>query len=231
MKSEEDFIYYITSSLTLLFMMTILFGVVTSTFEIGRLGQILPDPFPVFIGLLVLFALFMTSAFILTWERRAEITTKSRPTGPLDIEGLSNSPERFFRDEIWENLPQKPKQDIQEALISLDSGAPTASVLMGVKATEYALVEWYELETGRKGEAVQWFEIIRWLERDPNFTDDESIINRVNRLRKLRNQAAHPREQITVEEAQEILLDVREIISFVYSRVDSVQTRLSDFKE
>lgn len=230
-ETETDLIQVITASLSALFMMTILFGVVTSTFELRIINSLLPNLFSLFIGLLVIFSIFVTAAFIVTWERRAEITSESGSEGLLNIDELSKSPGKFFRGDIWENLPKKPKQDIEEALIALNSGAPTASVLMGIKATEYALVEWYEIETGRKGEPVHWVEIYRWLERDPQFSSEDDIVKRVQRLREIRNEAAHPGKAISKREAQEVLLDVREVISRVYSRIDSVQMRLTDFTE
>lgn len=78
-------------------------------------------------------------------EQRMPVLNKSL----LDLEGLLESPNKFFKEDVWDWLDERPRKDLKEACRTLAIDSPTASVMLALRAVEYCLRKWYEKKTGK----------------------------------------------------------------------------------
>ena len=108
------------------------------------------------------------------------------------------------------------REDLEESLKCLRFGAPTASVMVGLRAVEGWLRElYYHLtqQTTKKG----WFELIKEIQRllDEKGITTEPVAGFLNYVRDVRNTADHPDKTFSQVEAEQVFVagttDIREL--------------------
>lgn len=140
----------------------------------------------------------------------------------LDIPGLLKSPEELFGDErVWEDLPERPKEDLVQSMLSLGVRAPTGSIFLSLRAVEDRLREWYESETGRDIESRTFGQVIGELDDHYDEQDRPKILSHLQYLKEQRNEVAHPDKSPELREAESTLVNVRETIM-------NIEQQLSD---
>lgn len=152
--------------------------------------------------------------------------------GFLDTSTLNEYPEYLFPDEVWNDLPQRPKNDVREGLKALDSGAWTASVIMFIRATEFMLSEWYQMQSPGNEEDIHWISIqrrIQTLAQDQGRTD---LSDEISEFRQIRNSVVHPESDLSEKDAHEKVLKLRDLLIEIDELIgESHQLRLNDFDE
>ncbi|MBA7668188.1 hypothetical protein ES703_76297 [subsurface metagenome] len=99
------------------------------------------------------------------------------------------------------------RQDLEESLKCLRFGAPTAGVMVGLRAVEGRLRElYYHLteQTTKKG----WFELIKEIQRllDEKGIAAEPVAGFLNYVRNVRNTADHPDKTFSQVEAEQVFV-------------------------
>ena len=217
--------------LSVVFMTIVIAGVLFSTLEIDLFGAFSNELSTLFIGMIGLFSIFVIVSTFLNYQTRSEDLYDTEE-GMLNLDSLQDSPELLFEEEVWESLPDKPKNYIREATVSLSNGAYSAGTLVAIKAAEYAILEWLRSRTGRQIDHANWRYINFIVEKTPvGSNEEEKIIESIKELRDRRNSAAHATTPISRREAEQTLVKIKDLIETIYLSIDTYQARLSDFSE
>ncbi len=147
-----------------------------------------------------------------------EITTRDfaelRPAaGVLDYHKLPSDLLDSLLGSAALSLPHLVRHDLEEAVICLRFGAPTASVMVGLRAVEGFLRELYKILTGqttRKG----WAELLKEVRQT---LADRGLVNApvigyLDYIRDVRNTADHPDMTFNQTEAEQALIQATNAI-------------------
>jgi hypothetical protein len=151
-------------------------------------------------------------------EKRIAISSR----GLFDVEKAMESPSDLFEREVWEWLPELPRNDISEACRCLAIESPTAATFLSLRAVEDCLRIWYQHESGGKVDETAWGGILRKLKQE--FGDGNSkppVLTNLDYLRMKRNEVNHPDKSPSWSEAEATLYIVRNTITEIYEEVDS----------
>lgn len=131
-----------------------------------------------------------------------------RPTsGVLDYQKLPSQVLDGLLGEVTYLIPVIVKQDLEEAIKCLKFGAPTASVMVGLRAVEGWLRELYSDLTGkttRKG----WAELLKEIQNllSEKGVAIEPVIGFLNYVKDVRNTADHPDKTFSQVEAEQVFM-------------------------
>lgn len=172
---------------------------------------------------------------IVAWEHllRADLEREQRvpagDTGLLEVEGLLNSPEKLFSNEVWRWLDTGPKSDIREACVTLSVDCPTSSVILSLRALEHCLRVWYNEEMEEELQRG-WGKVIGQL-IDEFLSDSSSndvmeqlgelppVLSNIYYLKEKRNEVNHPEKSPNSQEARRTLMIVAATITDIHREI------------
>lgn len=99
--------------------------------------------------------------------------------------------------------------DLEEAIRCLSYGAPTASVMIGLRAVEGMVRELHRIITGKKSTKA-WAQLLAEVEGDLKMKGEQPplLLGYLDYIRDVRNKADHPDKMFTVKEAEQIFMHV-----------------------
>jgi len=149
-------------------------------------------------------------------EKRVSISNE----GLFDSErAMENTQELFSNEDVWNELPNQTKNDLQEACRALAFDCLTSAVIMTLRAVEEQLQAWYKKETGRNIEERTFGQVLS--ELDDSFSGDRPpILSHLDYLKERRNQVAHPERSPDKQEAESTIVMVRETITSIHKKVN-----------
>ena len=135
------------------------------------------------------------------------------PKAGYDINILLESPERLFPPDLLKKVPQAA-HDVREAARCLAFEVPTATGFHAFRAVEAVLREYYSHVTGGAAPPkVRSMRVYTRAIRDCR-AGDEKVLSALDHLANLhRNPLSHPEDNLTLDEAIDILGLARSIIS------------------
>lgn len=131
-----------------------------------------------------------------------------RPTsGILDYQKPPTQVLDGLLGDVTYSIPPIVKQDLEEAIKCLRFGAPTSSVMVGLRAVEGWLRELYLNLTGkstRKG----WYELLKEIQilLNQKGVTTEPVAGFLNYIRDVRNTADHPDKVFNQVEAEQVFV-------------------------
>jgi len=131
-----------------------------------------------------------------------------RPTsGVLDYQKLPSLVLDGLLGEVTYSIPVIVRQDLEEAIKCLKFGAPTASVMVGLRAVEGWLRELYSDLTGkttRKG----WAELLKEIQSllSTKGIEPRPVVGFLDYVRDVRNTADHPDKAFSQVEAEQVFV-------------------------
>jgi hypothetical protein len=139
-----------------------------------------------------------------TWLSFDELRTTS---GVLDYQKLPSQVLDGLLGEVTYSIPQIVKQDLKEAIKCLKLGAPTASVMVGLRAVEGWLRELY-CKLTEKTTKKAWVQLIKEIQ---NLLSErgiaiEPVVGFLNYVRDVRNTADHPDKSFSQMEAEKVFI-------------------------
>lgn len=154
----------------------------------------------------------------LSKERRIPVSDISI----IDIDSILESPSALFKKGVWEWLPERPKNDIQESARSLAAGCPTASVILSLRVVEDVLREWYKQELDVNEVDQPWGPLLGDLQDEfDNRNEDPDVLSNLDYLRRKRNEVNHPTRTPSMREGATTLTMVPETIGGIYEYLDT----------
>lgn len=125
---------------------------------------------------------------------------------------LSEGLPSLLGDTAWK-VPKIVKQDLEEAIKCLSYGAPTASVMIGLRAVEGMLGEVHTSLTGDKSRKV-WKQLLEGIRQDlkTKGIENSPLFGYLDYVRDVRNKADHPDRTFTLREAEELFMHAIHII-------------------
>lgn len=141
-----------------------------------------------------------------------EITNRDfselRPTsGVLDYQKPPSAVLDGLLGEVASSLSQTVRKDMEESLMCLRFGAPTASVMLGLRAVEGWLRELYRHLTGEETKRG-WHELVREIQRllNERGVAVEPVAGFLNYVRDVRNRADHPGKAFSQVEGEQVFV-------------------------
>lgn len=128
-------------------------------------------------------------------------------SGVLDYQKLPSQVLDGLLGDVTYSIPPIVRQDLEEAIKCLRFGAPTASVMVGLRAVEGWLRELYSdltEKTTRKG----WAELLKEIQSllSEKGVAIEPVAGFLNYVRNVRNTADHPDKTFTQVEAEQVFV-------------------------
>lgn len=161
-----------------------------------------------------------------TWNRllKKELENEKRvaisSSGLFDTEEAMRNPNQLFDNgSVWQDLPDRTKDDLTEACRALAFGCTTSSVIMSLRAVESRLQKWYKSETSRSIEKRTFGQVLSELDDTYSKSDRPAILSHLDYLKERRNQVAHPNRSPGRQEAESTLIMVRETISDIHKQI------------
>lgn len=161
---------------------------------------------------------------LISWEERIrshlERETRISISNPglFDVERAMEHPEELFEPEVWAWLSDRTKDDIRQASRSLAVDAPTASVMVSLRAVENVLRTWYTQETGEELERGSWGSVLESI-LDKYGAKGPAVLTDLSYLKTRRNEVNHPERSPDWTEAEATLYRVRETINPIYNEI------------
>lgn len=105
--------------------------------------------------------------------------------------------------------PSIVTRDLSEAIRCLSCGAPTASVMMGLRAVEGMVRELHRIITGKKSTKA-WAKLLEEVEEELKNKGEQPLLllGYLDYIRDIRNKADHPDKVFTLREAEQIFMHV-----------------------
>jgi hypothetical protein len=133
----------------------------------------------------------------------------------LNMNTLEHGAQGLFQPEVWHSISRGIKEDLSSAVVCLVVGEWTPSVMIGLRACEQAVREYYEFKTGtRLNEFKGWKELLDELLMRSDIS--RALIGHLDLIREKRNDAEHPGVSFTRDSAERILIQVITTIDDVY---------------
>ena len=135
--------------------------------------------------------------------------------GDLNTDKLCKGAIYFFNSDVWKNLQEIERNDLEDCVKCLLTENWTPAGVMAMRAIESAVREYYfKLTSERK---TQWWKILDELK--DNEDADKDLVEELDYIRKhIRNPLAHPEDRIeTHTEAGKAFLHARDILTKIYS--------------
>ncbi len=129
--------------------------------------------------------------------------------GTLDYVALiSQGAKALFTNSGYYRLSKLVQQDLDEAAKSLSFGAPTACVMIGLRAVEGELRVLYNVITGKTFHEA-WGKLTAELEellKEQQEAGGKELLGYLSYLRSVRNKVDHPDKVFTTREAEQLLV-------------------------
>jgi len=157
--------------------------------------------------------------FIPIWEdrianklRKIKVVKLSTDTR-LNPEKLSIGASSFFKEDIWNNLSDIEKKDLEDAsrCISLQAWTPAAMITM--RAIEAAFRDYYQ-KILTKDPGTNWGQMIIELKSNPSV--DQKLIGYFDYLKDIRNTLQHPDARFSQFEAEDAFHHAIHILSRIH---------------
>lgn len=129
--------------------------------------------------------------------------------GILDYKKLLSEEAKGLLAESGKEPPKVVIHDLEETIKCLSYGAPTASVMIGLRAVEGMVRELHKTITGKKSTKA-WANLIDEVETDLKNKGEQPplLLGYLNYIRDVRNKADHPDKVFTQREAEQIFMHV-----------------------
>lgn len=140
--------------------------------------------------------------------------------GTSDMRKIYESPETLFENEVWEWMDERPRKDVREACRCLAVNAPTATVMLALRAVEDRLREWYRRDVDESIERLPWGNLLDELEREyMDRNERPSVLSDLDYLKRMRNEVTHPDRSPSWREAEQTLHRVGWTIDDIYHAI------------
>jgi len=138
----------------------------------------------------------------------------------LMIGGIS-----FFREEIWNELSDISKNDLNDACHCLLTQSWTPAVMISLRAAEDSVRILYKTVTGKDVKKKSLYNIIEELKKEEQA--NKILLNYLDYVRSIRNRAEHPDEIFSQYEADRVFLQVVDMIIVINEELSpSVESTL-----
>lgn len=133
--------------------------------------------------------------------------------GILNYNRLLSEGIRYILGETAQTLPSIVSRDLNEAIKCLSYGAPTASVMIGLRAVEGMLKQVHCILTGDATKKT-WKQLLEGIQQDlrNRGVEESPLFGYLNYVRDVRNQADHPDRTFTLLEAEQLFMHAIHII-------------------
>ena len=154
---------------------------------------------------------------IIIWSDRIQNELKERKMIEVFTDGILNPKQLliggkgFFREEVWNELSDISKNDLNDACNCLLTQSWTPAVMISLRAAEDSIRGYYKSKTGE--DLNNWKKIIDELRKVPKI--NETVIGYFDYIRELRNTAAHPDNIFDQMEAEGVFHKVVDIINVI----------------
>lgn len=153
------------------------------------------------------------------WADRVEAELRNLPVLRLDksltlrFDLLQDGAKGFFEEDVWNELSELSRNDLNEAARCLVCDIPTASAMIGLRATEDVLRDYYERKTGMKPGKKGWKPIINDLMTEKEhgklkYSVKKSLMGHLDFVRTNRNEVEHPDRTFSKREAEGVFYQV-----------------------
>lgn len=153
-----------------------------------------------------------------------EFSEPDRDAGILDYNQLITSGAKaLFGDGIYYKLPKIVQRDLEDAAKSLSFGAPTAGVMVGLRAVEGMLRELYLRLTGEQTTKM-WAKLLEDIQRtmESRNIEPSELFGYLQYVRTVRNEADHPDRVFSVTEAEQLLHQSAYVLSEIQKIISQV---------
>jgi len=116
----------------------------------------------------------------------------------------------IFSDQIMMFLDEDAKKDLREGINVLLHSFPTAATMIFFRVAERIIQKFYRNSTGEEPKNKSWGQMLQVLDAKQNV--DKILMGYLHYLNKKRIDAAHPYRRYTQEEAERILLYIKDLI-------------------
>lgn len=154
---------------------------------------------------------------IIIWLDRIQNELKERKIIEVFTDGILNPKQLliggkgFFREEVWNELSDISKNDLNDACNCLLTQSWTPAVMISLRAAEDSIRGYYKLKTGK--DLNNWKKIIDELRKIPK--TNETVLGYFDYIRELRNTATHPDKIFDQMEAEGVFHKVVDIINVI----------------
>ena len=161
-------------------------------------------------------AIILNDRFII-WSDRIQNELNERKVIKVFTDGVLNPKQLliggkgFFREEMWNELSDISKNDLNDACNCILTQSWTPAVMISLRAAEDSIRGYYKLKTGK--DLNNWKQIIDELRKTS--TTNEIILGYFDYIRVLRNTAAHPDKIFDQMEAEGVFHKVVDIINVI----------------
>ncbi|MCJ2670383.1 MAG: hypothetical protein LN416_07745 [Candidatus Thermoplasmatota archaeon] len=148
----------------------------------------------------------------------------------LNFELLQGGAKGFFSESIWNGLSEISKNDLNEAARCLLCGIPTASAMIGLRATEDVLRGYYKRKTRRNPAKKGWKAIIDELLTEESrgklkYSVNKSLMGHLDFVRTNRNMVEHPDRVFSKRGAERLFYQVVATITEICEDVGRKKSR------
>ena len=140
----------------------------------------------------------------------------------LLAEGVSS----FLGDTAWK-LDKIVHHDLDEAIKCLSYGAPTASVMIGLRAVEGMIKQVHTKLTGEQSKKM-WKQLLEDIQDDlkAKGVEESPLFGYLDYVRRVRNQADHPDRNFTQSEAEQLFIHAIYIIEEIEKLSGTLSSKL-----
>lgn len=144
--------------------------------------------------------------------------------GLLNYKRLQRGASEFFPKDIWDQLSDTAKNDLQDATKCLLCGIPTPAAMISLRSAEDVLRQYYTKKTGHESGKKSWKQILNELlpkgKHTNPFNVNESLIKHLDFVRENeRNVAEHPDKRFEQQESDYVFIGVVKTIIEIYKNI------------
>ncbi|SMH71330.1 hypothetical protein [Candidatus Nitrosotalea okcheonensis] len=132
-----------------------------------------------------------------------------------------NQINEVFSKEIMDRLDNDAQKDLKEGIDVLLHGYPTAATMILFRMAERMIRELYKNTTGKEVGKETWGHMLTAIGQHEDFQkndDNKVLMGYLYYLNKKRINAAHPYRRYTQEEAERILLQIKDMLEEIHHR-------------
>ena len=132
----------------------------------------------------------------------------------IDREKLLIGPKSFFKNDVWDEMEDLEKRDLEDGCQCLLIGAWTPAGMILMRTIEKALRNYYQNLTGNDPKGKNWGPILKEL-KDISSTDLK-LLGYFDHLKDIRNSLGHPDARLDSDQAEHIFNHTRYIYNLLY---------------
>lgn len=137
--------------------------------------------------------------------------------GTLNFKKLLEGGNSFFAKDVWDNLSNIQKSDLNDSCNCLLTKSWTPAVMISLRAAEDSIRKFYEFKTGTNSKKKGWKNLLD--ELSTNNDINKSLLGYLNYIREIRNTAEHPDEIFDQMEAERVFHQVVNMINVIYQEL------------